>query len=142
MSESGAGSDVVGMKLRAEKRNGYYVLNGHKYWITNGPDADTMVVYAKTEPEKKSRGITAFIVDTTRAGFHRGKTEPKLGIRASATCEIEFQDYVARAEDVLGEVAGNVGLEAGSSCFRGCTGAAHAAAAVQRVYQVRSSWTR
>ncbi|MFP3648375.1 acyl-CoA dehydrogenase family protein, partial [Paraburkholderia sp. SIMBA_054] len=79
-----------------------FILNGNKMWITNGPDADVLIVYAKTDPAAGARGITAFMIDTDQPGFGRGKTEPKLGIRASATCEIEFADYVAQAGDVVG----------------------------------------
>ncbi|MEX1662798.1 acyl-CoA dehydrogenase family protein [Thioclava sp. 15-R06ZXC-3] len=102
MSESGAGSDVVGMKLRAEKRNGYYVLNGHKYWITNGPDADTLVVYAKTDPEAGSKGITAFIVEKTFKGFSTSPHFDKLGMRGSNTAQLFFDDCEVPFENVLG----------------------------------------
>ena len=78
------------------------MINGKKSWITSGPVAKYIVLFAMSEPEKGAKGITAFLVDTDKPGFHRGKTEPKLGIRASATCEIEFQDYVATADEVLG----------------------------------------
>jgi len=103
MSEPGAGSDVVSMKLRAEKRNGYYVLNGNKYWITNGPDADTLVVYAKTDPEAGSRGITAFIVEKTMKGFSTSPHFDKLGMRGSNTAELIFDDCEVPFENVLGE---------------------------------------
>jgi len=103
MSEAGAGSDVVGMKLRAEKRNGYYVLNGSKYWITNGPDADVLVVYAKTDPEAGSRGITAFIVEKGIRGFTQGPHFDKLGMRGSNTGELIFEDAEVPFENVLGE---------------------------------------
>ncbi len=103
MSESGAGSDVVGMKLKAEKRNGYYVLNGHKYWITNGPDADTLVVYAKTDPEAGSKGITAFIVEKDFKGFSTSKHFDKLGMRGSNTAQLFFEDCEVPFENVLGE---------------------------------------
>src|SRR5690606_27746122 len=79
-----------------------YVINGKKSWITSGPVARYIILFAVTNPEQGSRGITAFMIDTSREGFHRGKTEPKLGIRASATCEIEFANYVARPEEVVG----------------------------------------
>ena len=102
MSEEGAGSDVVGMKLRAEKRNGYYVLNGSKYWITNGPDADTLVVYAKTDPEAGSKGITAFIVEKGIKGFTQGPHFDKLGMRGSNTGELIFEDAEIPFENVLG----------------------------------------
>ncbi len=103
MSEAGAGSDVVSMKLRAEKRNGYYVLNGTKYWITNGPDADTLVVYAKTDPEAGARGITAFIVEKTMKGFSTSAHFDKLGMRGSNTAELVFEDVEVPFENVLGE---------------------------------------
>ena len=102
MSEEGAGSDVVGMKLRAEKRNGYYVLNGSKYWITNGPDADVLVVYAKTDPESGSKGITAFIVEKGIKGFTQGPHFDKLGMRGSNTGELIFEDAEIPFENVLG----------------------------------------
>lgn len=103
MSESSAGSDVVSMKLRAEKRNGYYVLNGSKYWITNGPDADTLVVYAKTDPEAGSRGITAFIVEKSMTGFSTSPHFDKLGMRGSNTAELIFDNVEVPFENVLGE---------------------------------------
>ncbi|WP_220185206.1 isovaleryl-CoA dehydrogenase [Paracoccus sp. S1E-3] len=103
MSEEGAGSDVVGMKLRAEKRNGYYVLNGSKYWITNGPDADTLVVYAKTDPEAGSKGITAFIVEKGMKGFTQGPHFDKVGMRGSNTGELIFDNCEVPFENVLGQ---------------------------------------
>ncbi|RAP41388.1 acyl-CoA dehydrogenase [Rhodovulum viride] len=103
MSEAGAGSDVVSMKLRAEKRNGYYSLNGTKYWITNGPDADTLVVYAKTDPEAGPKGITAFIVEKTMTGFSTSRHFDKLGMRGSNTAELIFEDVEVPFENVLGE---------------------------------------
>ena len=102
MSEPGAGSDVVSMKLRAEKRNGYYLLKGNKYWITNGPDADTLVVYAKTDPEAGSKGITAFIVEKTMKGFSTSPHFDKLGMRGSNTAELIFDDVEVPFENVLG----------------------------------------
>ncbi|MCJ1901764.1 isovaleryl-CoA dehydrogenase [Paracoccus versutus] len=102
MSEEGAGSDVVGMKLRAEKRNDRYVLNGSKYWITNAPDADTLVVYAKTDPEAGSRGITAFIVERGMKGFSTSPHFDKLGMRGSNTGELIFEDCEVPFENVLG----------------------------------------
>ncbi|TIX05935.1 MAG: isovaleryl-CoA dehydrogenase, partial [Mesorhizobium sp.] len=92
MSESGAGSDVVSLKLRAEKRNDRYVLNGTKMWITNGPDAETLVVYAKTDPELHSRGITAFIVEKSMPGFSVAQKLDKLGMRGSNTGELVFEN--------------------------------------------------
>jgi len=103
LTEPQSGSDATAMRCRAVKQaNGSYVINGKKSWITSGPVAKYIVLFAMTDPDKGARGITAFLVDTTRDGFHRGKTEPKLGIRASATCEIEFADYIAPSEEVLG----------------------------------------
>jgi len=103
MSEAGAGSDVVSMKLRAVKRNDRYVLNGTKYWITNGPDADTLVVYAKTDPEAGARGITAFIIEKTMKGFSTSPHFDKLGMRGSNTAELIFEDVEAPFENVLGQ---------------------------------------
>ena len=103
MSEAGAGSDVVSMKTRAEKRNDHYRLNGTKYWITNGPDADTLVVYAKSDPEAGSKGITAFIVEKTMKGFSASPHFDKLGMRGSNTAELVFEDVEVPFENVLGE---------------------------------------
>ena len=103
MSEPGAGSDVVSMKLRAEKRNDAYILNGSKMWITNGPDAETLVVYAKTDVEAGSRGITAFIVERGMAGFSTAQKLDKLGMRGSNTCELVFEDCAIPYENVLGQ---------------------------------------
>ena len=103
MSEVGAGSDVVSMKLRAEKRNDRYVLNGNKYWITNGPDADTLVVYAKTDPDAGSRGMTAFIVEKSMQGFSTSPHFDKLGMRGSNTAELIFEDVEVPFENVLGQ---------------------------------------
>ncbi len=102
MSEEGAGSDVVGMKLKAEKKDGYYLLNGHKYWITNGPDADTLVVYAKTDMEAGSKGITAFIVEKGFKGFSTSKHFDKLGMRGSNTAQLFFDNCEVPEENVLG----------------------------------------
>ena len=102
MSEEGAGSDVVSMKLRAEKRGDHYVLNGNKYWITNAPDADILVVYAKTDPEAGSRGITAFIIERGMKGFSTGLHFDKLGMRGSNTGELIFDNCEVPAENILG----------------------------------------
>src|SRR5581483_4441797 len=102
MSEPGAGSDVVSMKLRAQRHGDRYVLNGTKRWITNGPDADTLVVYAKTDPEAGARGITAFIVENGMKGFSTAQKLDKLGMRGSNTCELVFEDCEVPAENVLG----------------------------------------
>jgi alkylation response protein AidB-like acyl-CoA dehydrogenase len=104
LTEPQSGSDATAMRCRAVRQaDGTYVINGKKSWITSGPVARYIVLFAMTDPDKHARGITAFMVDTQKPGFFRGKTEPKLGIRASATCEIEFQDYVATADEVLGD---------------------------------------
>ncbi len=108
MSEPGAGSDVVSMKLRAEKKGDRYVLNGTKMWITNGPDADTLVVYAKTDPEAHQRGITAFLVEKGFKGFSVAQKLDKLGMRGSHTGELVFQDCEIPEENVLGQVNGGV----------------------------------
>lgn len=102
MSEAGAGSDVVSMSLRAEKRNDHYRLNGNKYWITNGPDADTLVVYAKTDPDAGSKGITAFLVEKAFKGFSTSPHFDKLGMRGSNTAELIFDDVEVPFENVLG----------------------------------------
>jgi Acyl-CoA dehydrogenases len=103
LTEPQSGSDATAMRCRAVRQDdGSFVINGKKSWITSGPVAKYIVLFAVTDPEQGARGITAFMIDTDKPGFHRGKTEPKLGIRASATCEIEFQDYVATPEEVLG----------------------------------------
>jgi len=104
LTEPQSGSDATAMRCRAVKQaDGSFVVNGKKSWITSGPVAKYIVLFAMTDPDKGSRGITAFLVDTAREGFGRGKTEPKLGIRASATCEIEFNDYVVQPDEVLGQ---------------------------------------
>jgi len=103
MSESGAGSDVVSMRLRAEKRNDRFVLNGSKMWITNAPDADTLVVYAKSDPEAGPRGITAFLIERDMVGFSTGQKLDKLGMRGSNTAELIFEDCEVPFENVLGE---------------------------------------
>jgi len=108
MSEAGAGSDVVSMRLKAEKKNDRYVLNGSKMWITNGPDAGTFVVYAKTEPEAGSRGITAFIVDRAMPGFSVAQKLDKLGMRGSNTGELVFEDVEVPFDNVLGREGGGV----------------------------------
>jgi len=103
LTEPQSGSDATAMKLRAVKQaDGSFLVNGKKSWITSGPVAKYILLFAMTDPAKGARGISALMIDTGRAGFHRGKTEPKLGIRASATCEIEFTDYRVPAEDLIG----------------------------------------
>ena len=102
MSEPGAGSDVVSMKLRAEKQGEHYILNGNKMWITNGPDADVLVVYAKTDPAAGSRGISAFLVEKDFTGFSTAQKLDKLGMRGSNTCELVFENCEVPAENLLG----------------------------------------
>ena len=108
MSEPDAGSDVVSMALRAEKKGDHYVLNGTKMWITNGPEADTFVIYGKTDPESGSRGITAFLVEKSFSGFHASPKLDKMGMRGSSTSELVFQDCEVPEENVLGGVGEGV----------------------------------
>ena len=103
MSEPGAGSDVVSMRLRAERQGDNFILNGNKMWITNGPDATTLVVYAKTDLEAGPRGITAFLIERGMAGFSTGEKLDKLGMRGSNTCELIFEDCEVPYENILGE---------------------------------------
>ncbi|MDM4771060.1 isovaleryl-CoA dehydrogenase [Solimonas sp. SE-A11] len=110
MSEPGAGSDVVSMKLRADKRGDRYVLNGNKMWITNGPDANTLIIYAKTDMAAGSRGMTAFIVEKTFKGFSTAQKLDKLGMRGSNTCELVFTDCEVPEENVLGAVGRGVNV--------------------------------
>ena len=110
MSEPGAGSDVVSMKLRAEKRGDRYVLNGNKMWITNGPDADVLVVYAKTDPEAGPRGITTFVIEKGFRGFSTAQKLDKLGMRGSNTCELVFQDCEVPEENILGGLGRGVNV--------------------------------
>ncbi|MCK6422431.1 MAG: isovaleryl-CoA dehydrogenase [Aquabacterium sp.] len=106
MSEPGAGSDVISMKLKADDKGGYYLLNGNKMWITNGPDADTLVVYAKTDPQMGARGVTAFLIEKGMRGFSIAQKLDKLGMRGSHTGELVFQNVEVPAENVLGVVGG------------------------------------
>jgi isovaleryl-CoA dehydrogenase len=106
MSESGAGSDVISMKLKAQDKGGYYLLNGSKFWITNGPDADTLVVYAKTEPELGARGVTAFLIEKGMKGFSVAQKLDKLGMRGSHTGELVFENVEVPAANVLGSLNG------------------------------------
>lgn len=110
MSETGAGSDVVSMKLKAEKKGDRYVLNGSKFWITNGPDADVLVVYAKTEPDAGSRGITAFLIEKDFKGFSVAQKLDKLGMRGSNTGELVFVDCEVPEENIMGPLNGGVGV--------------------------------
>jgi len=107
MSEAGSGSDVVSMKLRADKKGDRYVLNGTKFWITNGPDANVLVVYAKTNPEAGPKGITAFLIEKGFKGFSQSPKLDKLGMRGSNTCELVFEDC---------EIPGEVPAHASCSC--------------------------
>ncbi|HEX5777862.1 MAG TPA: acyl-CoA dehydrogenase family protein, partial [Xanthobacteraceae bacterium] len=108
MSESGSGSDVVSMRLKAERKGDRYVLNGTKMWITNGPDADVLVVYAKTDPNAGSRGITAFLIEKGMKGFKPAQKLDKLGMRGSDTCELVFQNCEVPEENILGKVGEGV----------------------------------
>ncbi len=108
MSEAGAGSDVVSMKLRAERKGDRFIINGTKMWITNGPDADTLVVYAKTDPQAGARGISAFIIEKNFPGFATAQKLDKLGMRGSNTCELVFDNCEVPVEHVLGESGGGV----------------------------------
>lgn len=110
MSEPNAGSDVVSMKLRAEKHGGNFVLNGNKMWITNGPDASTLVVYAKTDPEAGSKGITAFIIEKGMPGFSTAQKLDKLGMRGSNTCELVFENCEVPVKNILGQLGNGVNV--------------------------------
>jgi len=110
MSEPGAGSDVVSMKLRAEKKGDKYILNGNKMWITNGPDADVLVVYAKTDPEAGPKGMTTFLIEKGMKGFSTAQKLDKLGMRGSNTCELVFEDCEVPEENVMGEVGRGVNI--------------------------------
>ena len=110
MSEAGAGSDVVSMSLSAEKRNGYYRLNGNKYWITNGPDAEILVVYAKTDPTAGSKGVTAFLIEKSMKGFSTSNHFDKLGMRGSNTAELIFEDVEVPFENLLGEEGAGINV--------------------------------
>ena len=110
MSEAGSGSDVISMRLKAEKRGDRYVLNGTKFWITNGPHADTLVVYAKTDPAAESRGVTAFLIEKGFSGFSVSQKLDKMGMRGSDTGELVFEDCEVPAENVLGPENGGAGV--------------------------------
>jgi isovaleryl-CoA dehydrogenase len=110
MSEPGSGSDVVSMRTRADQKGDRYVLNGSKMWITNGPEADTLVVYAKTDPNAGPRGITAFLIEKGMKGFSTAQKLDKLGMRGSDTCELVFEDCEVPAENVLGKIGGGVNV--------------------------------
>lgn len=104
MSEPGAGSDIVSLKLKAEEKSDHYLLNGNKMWITNGPDADVLVVYAKTDLKARNKGITAFIVEKSFKGFSTAQKLDKLGMRGSNTCELVFEDCIVPKENILGQI--------------------------------------
>ena len=133
MSEAGSGSDVVSMRLKAEKKGDRYILNGTKFWITNGPHADTLVVYARTDPEAKSRGITAFLIEKGMKGFSASPKLDKMGMRGSDTAELVFEDCEVPEENIMGPLNGGVGvLMSGLDYERavlsaGCLGLAQAA---------------
>ena len=110
MSEPNAGSDVVSMKLRADKHGDEYILNGNKMWITNGPDAHVLVIYAKTDLHASSKGITAFIVEKDTPGFSQAQKLDKLGMRSSNTCELVFTDCVVHKDQILGHEGGGVAV--------------------------------
>jgi len=110
MSEPGAGSDVVSMKLRADKKGDRYILNGTKFWITNGPQADTLIVYAKTDRDAGAKGITAFLIEKEFAGFSPAQKLDKMGMRGSETCELVFENCEVPEENILGELNGGVGV--------------------------------
>ncbi len=110
MSEAGAGSDVMSMRLRADLKGDRYVLNGTKFWITNAPEADTLVVYAKTDPEGASRGVTAFLIEKTMPGFRCAQKLDKMGMRGSDTGELVFDDVEVPEENVMGPVGGGAGV--------------------------------
>lgn len=110
MSEAGSGSDVISMRLRADKKGDRYVLNGTKFWITNGPHADTLVVYAKTDPDAASRGVTAFLIERDFKGFSTSPKLNKMGMRGSDTCELVFEDCEVPEENVMGPVGGGAGV--------------------------------
>ncbi len=104
MSETGSGSDVISMRMRAEEQSDHFVLNGNKMWITNGPEADVIIVYAKTKPDAGSRGITAFLIEKGSKGFKTAQKLDKLGMRGSDTCELVFEDCEVSKESILGEL--------------------------------------
>lgn len=110
MSEAGSGSDVISMRLRADKKGDRYILNGTKFWITNGPHADTLVVYAKTDPNAGSRGVTAFLIERGFKGFSTSPKLNKMGMRGSDTCELVFEDCEVPEENVMGPVGGGAGV--------------------------------
>ena len=143
LTEPQSGSDATAMKLRAVKQaDGSFIVNGKKSWITSGPFAKYILLFAMTDPAKGAKGISALMIDTERAGFHRGKTEPKLGIRASATCEIEFSDYVCPKEDMLGPEGKGFAIAMGV-LDAGRIGIASQAVGISRAaYEATLQWSR
>jgi len=143
LTEPQSGSDASNMRTRAVKNaDGDWVINGKKSWITSGPVAKYIVLFAMTDPDKGAKGISAFIIDTERDGFKTGKTEPKMGIRASATCEIEFEDYVCPAANLLGEEGRGFGIAMGV-LDAGRIGIASQAVGIARAaYEATLEWSR
>ncbi|HET8553905.1 MAG TPA: acyl-CoA dehydrogenase family protein [Rhodanobacteraceae bacterium] len=143
LTEPQSGSDASNMRTRAVKNaDGDWVINGKKSWITSGPVAKYVVLFAMTDPDKGAKGVSAFIIDTGKKGFSRGKTEPKLGIRASATCEIEFNDYVCPAADLLGEEGAGFKIAMGV-LDAGRIGIASQAIGIARAaYEATLAWAR
>jgi len=143
LTEPQSGSDASNMRTRAVRNaDGDWVINGKKSWITSGPVAKYIVLFAITDPDKGAKGISAFIIDTERDGFKTGKTEPKMGIRASATCEIEFEDYVCPAANLLGEEGRGFGIAMGV-LDAGRIGIASQAVGIARAaYEATLEWSR
>ena len=142
MSEADAGSDVVSMKLRAERKPDHFLLNGNKMWITNGPVAETFVVYARTDPDAGSHGISAFIVERSFAGFSTGPKLDKLGMRGSDTCELVFRDCVVPEENLLGELNNGVGILMSGLDFERAVLAAGSVGIMQACLDVAVPYTR
>lgn len=144
LTEPQSGSDAANMRTRAVRSadGGHYLINGRKSWITSGPVADYVVLFAVTDPEPGARGISAFLIDTTQAGFVRGKTEPKLGIRASATCEIELQDYRCPADCLVGREGEGFRIAMGVLDAGRIGIAAQAVGIAQAAYDASLSWVR
>ena len=143
LTEPQSGSDATAMRCRAARQaDGSFIINGKKSWITSGPVAKYILLFAMSDPDKHARGITAFMVDTDRAGFHRGKTEPKLGIRASATCEIEFTDYHVPAQDVVGEVGHGFKIAMGVLDAGRIGIASQAVGLARAAYEASLAWVR
>lgn len=142
MSEAGAGSDVVSMKLRAEKRGDVYVLNGTKMWITNAPHADTLVVYAKTDPQAGPRGITAFLIEKGMKGFTVSPKLDKIGMRGSDTAELVFEDCEVPAEAIMGPLGGGVGVLMSGLDYERCVLAAGPLGIMQAALDVAQAYAK